>query len=727
MIAMDSETTGLDFRHGVKPFFVVYATSPTDVFHYEWRVDPLTRQPIFPPEELKEIEYLIDNSPEIVFHNAKFDVTALDQIIPGIGKRWPWDRTHDTLLQAHLLASNKPKTLDVLSERYLNVRIIQYEQRIKEACDVARRYCRTHFPRWRIAKKLEEDMPSAKGECWKMDMWLPRALCEEVGVDKLSEHYGKDLSWWQTALAEYADPDAAVTYALHSKLQSEIRCRKLDKIYEYRRKLVPIAYRMENRGVTLSKTRLDELYLKYTTKSKECETSCKNIALTYDYKLSLPNGARNKNLETFVYDVMKLEKVKSPKTGNPTLDAKTGIPHYIDTLPQRSKQFKFVEQLAAKRSVDTALSFMRMYQRFWRELEIWDKEQERWIPLPQWFKLHPNFKITASDTLRWGCDNPAVQNISKKENFNLRYCFGPAPGREWWSLDAKNIELRLPFYESGEHDLIDLFEHPNDPPYYGSNHLMNFHTIYPDIWKRELDKLTVMLKSADEAWKKVGPWVKEKLADTYYQWCKNFGFAVQYQAGRETADRAAHRPGCHALLKSRFAKLDALNEQLVYYAKKYGYVETIPDRTVDIERGYPLLCTRTEYGIKTTTPLSYRIQGSAMQWTNKGQVRCDEKLLEWQDGTGFDGFITMQVHDELVFDFPKSQIHPKIHADMEKAGQKIPLFQRHKSNWWRIKILAGLMAKGGDDFYLSHLPNGIPTPVGIEYNEHNWSEKMVLA
>lgn len=714
MIALDTETSGLDFRHGVKPYFVVYAESATEAYHWEWRVDPYTRQPILPPEELDEVRYLIENQPEITFHNAKFDITALNTILPGIGKEWPWDRTHDTLLMAHLLESNKQKSLDVLSERWLKVPIIQLEQRVKDACDIARRYCRSRLPKWKIATKLDEDNPSAKGSVWKMDMWLPRALCEEVGVDKLSEHYGKDMSHWQTVLTNYADPDAMVTYALHHRLLGEIRRRKLDKIYQMRRKLVAIAYGMENRGVTESEEHLDTLYTKYTQVSKECNETCTQIASTYNYNLKLPNGATNKNLTEFVYNVMKLEPVLSPKTGNPTLDSKTGIPTYLGDLRPQSKQYKFVEALANKRSVDTALSFMKMYKRFWRQLEIFDPHTNRWVPVPKWYKLHPNFKITATDTLRWGCENPTVQNISKKENFNLRYCFGPAPGREWWSLDAKNIELRLPFYESGEQDLIVLFERPKDPPYYGSNHLANFHTIYPDIWNKELGTKCHHPECCNGAIvdiTRIGPHCKKKFAASYYQWCKNFGFAVQYQAGHVTADRAAHRAGCHALLKSRFAKLDALNSYLVRYAKIHGYVETIPDRTVDPERGYPLLCTKTEYGIKSTTPLSYRIQGSAMWWTGKGMIRCQEILDDMTTDT-FDPFMTLQVHDELVFDFPK-RAHPK----------KDP----KRSNLPRILELQQAMAQGGNDFILKNLPNGIPTPVGIEYHDSNWSIGETLA
>src|SRR5581483_10658108 len=204
-----------------------------------------------------------------------------------------------------------------------------------------------------------------------------------------------------------------------------------------------------------------------------------------------------------------------------------------------------------------------------------------------WLVLHPSLNQTGTDTLRFSCSNPNEQNISKRKGFSTRYCFGPAPGREWWSLDAKNIELRIPFYESGEEEMILLFERPDDPPYFGSNHLLIAHVLWPAEFeacrdsKGELD----------------GRIFKKLYADTLYQWTKNGNFAVQYGAinkadGTGTADRAYHQAGAQNKVEKRFTKLSALNKHWVWYADKYGYVETLPDRTVNPRRGYPLLCTR---------------------------------------------------------------------------------------------------------------------------------------
>lgn len=364
---------------------------------------------------------------------------------------------------------------------------------------------------------------------------------------------------------------------------------------------------------------------------------------------------------------------------------------------------------------------------------LWDRSEEvlEALRTGNWYVLHPSLNPTGTNTLRWSCSSPNEQNISKKGIdvpckacgdggldptgefkcrtckgegsvvMNLRYCFGPAPGREWWSLDAKNIELRIPAYESGELELIELFENPDAPPYYGSNHMLIFHILHPDKWD-------AAAREMGEA--KAAGYCKKKYADTWYQWTKNGNFAVQYGAvdredGTGTADLAYHVPGAQRRIAVRFAKQDALNKRCIRFAEQHGYVETLPDRTVDPARGYPLMCTRTQWGrILPTVPLNYRVQGSAMWWTQKAMIRTDEQLMAWRSRDRYDGRISMQVHDELVFDLPK-RAHPK--RDPKR------------SNLGRVRLLQKLMEAGGDDI-------GIPTPVGVEFHEENWQDGVTF-
>ncbi len=386
------------------------------------------------------------------------------------------------------------------------------------------------------------------------------------------------------------------------------------------------------------------------------------------------------------------------ETGNISLN-KACIDWYAEELERIEPdglRLEWLTCLKDKSSRDTAVTYMANYENFWIPLHP-GKDGEG-----DWYVLHPSYNQTGTDTLRFTCKTPNAQNISEKRGFNLRYGFGPAPGREWWSMDFKNLELRLPFYKSGEQSLIDLFEHPDDAPFYGSNHLLNLSIVFPEIW--------------DEGLRAVGPekcgeWVKENYPQVYKQ-VKNGGFCKQYGGGRALTDATFKRKGAYDLLDSRFTKLTEYTRKQIAFANKWGYVLTMPDRTVDPKRGYPLLCTRTERGqILETVPLSYHIQGRAMWLTRRAMVKCAEQLETWRKDEGFDGFMTIQVHDEIVFDLPKSEIPPGHDASDEN------LHQLGRSNLWRARVLQGLMESTGDGI-------GVPTPVGLEYNPVSWSEAV---
>lgn len=766
MIAIDTETTGKDFFHGAKPFLVTTAKDDETQTWWEWDVNPLTREPIIPPEDVEAVDSFIrDSEGPYIFQNAKFDVTALRVLGAAIANRWPWKQTEDTLLGGHLLASNMPHNLTAMGIQWLGYDIGPLEDTLKVITQEARRYVRTKLPQWRLAKEGLEDMPSVKASAnmkksgdsdaaWKADSWVPRALAKHLDYpqpdSECSHHWGDQHlclvcgghHYWTAAL-DYANADPAVTVKLWQVMEKEIRRLGLWEIYEVRRKVLPIAYQMEKRGITINKDRLVKLREKYQRESQEQAKTCQQIASQHKddegkpYQLTLPKAGNNKSLIRFAfgyghawctvcredkeltlwqaqsaakrkdltcnfckekgitdskvrveaYPLLNLPVVNTTDNGNPSLD-KFAMEEYEATLPD-GPQLTFIKSLGGKRKQDTALSFMDNYERFWKPwVPAWDGAVDE-MTGAGWYVLHPSLNPTGTNTLRWSSSNPNEQNISKKEGFNLRYTFGPAPGREWWSMDAQNIELRIPTFEAVENDLIEVFLHPDRAPYYGSYHYVIFDLLHPELFKKH------------------GKDCKKLFGATWYQWVKNGNFAIIYGAQEETADRTYHVPGAYQLIQDRFPAIAALNRRMQDTANRTGYVETIPDKSVNPKRGYPLMCTRTEYGkVLPTVPLNYHVQGTAMWWTMMFQIQAHTLLQEWNEdipeerleGSGY--FIAMQVHDEIVFDFPK-RAHP--------------LKNPKGSNLRRVRKLQEIALECGNNI-------GIPTPTGIEYHEENWSE-----
>ena len=320
---------------------------------------------------------------------------------------------------------------------------------------------------------------------------------------------------------------------------------------------------------------------------------------------------------------------------------------------KNSKAATFVKYVSSHRRYGYGLSIMKGYERF---MLPFDGDIQ---------VVYPRLNPVGSSTLRWTSSDPNEHGVSKA----TRSVFGPASGRCWATLDYSNLDLRIAAYDAGESEMIELFENPDKGPYYGSYHLLVFDILHPEEFEEH------------------GIKCKDVYRDTLYQWTKAGNFAIQYGAmeGSGTADDAYHVEGAHVLIKDRFEKITQLNQRQVDIANKRGYVETIPDRELDMAIGYPVRLIRGTNGrVRETQPLSYRTSSTAMWVFCRAMVEVSE-YLEDLDGWRIIGMI----HDELMVEFPSNvSLKPlgKIRRIMEKKGACIgvPLVvdvKLHRDNW----------------------------------------------
>lgn len=732
IISLDCETNGLDFPMGAMPYLVTTCDDDGEIRWWEWDVDPLTRKPTIPQDDVADIAALIDAAELIYIQNAKFDARAL----AAIGIDLPWDKVRDTLVASHLLASNHRHDLTWLCVEYLGVDIEPYELSIKEVTRACRKIVKRDYPHWRIAREGLPEMPSVddgskrdEDKPWKNDMWLPRALVK-AGTEKLKELTGAD-TWlphdsWLKSCSAYANADSEHTLYLGVELERLIRQRGYWTIYEHRLKLPRAACEMECYGVTAIGEYTGATVLEFQTHIAESESAMVGIAAEYGHDLELAKGAvLNDNMRDFFYGSIKqtcprcdyTKRVKhwnreeangdvcpkcakpsrgregvkhslvtskaanlalpiktSSKTGNATLDV-NAMQEYLHTLDE-GPALDFISLLADKRMYDTALSYMEAYQRYW-------------VPVagtPGFYRIHPSLNPCGTDHLRWSSNSPNMQNVSgESKKISNRACFGPLPDREWWRMDFKSIENRLPAYESGEPAMIELFERPKDPPFFGSYYLLNASITCPDLFWPIAEREGAFKKEQPLAYKHV-----------------KFGtLAMQYGCGERKADLLFRMRGAFKLLKDKLPLLTALQEKYLRIAEKDGYVETMPDRTVDPAHGYPILASRTDDGrVLSTTPFNYHISGTACWCKNTALVRCAEQCRLWR-ADGFDANVALEVHDEILFDFPRG-------ATMD-------------DNLPRALILKGLMEEAGENLVPS-----IPTPVSLEYHTESWANGVVV-
>lgn len=753
IISLDTETTGIDFAHGAKPFLVTWCEVGQNPQYYEWPVNPLTRQPEIPDEEyddLLALTELIDAADVIYLQNAKFDVRAL----ATIGIALPWEKVRDTLVMGHLLATNHKHDLTSMCIEYLGTDIEPFEVHIKQVVQQCRALAKRHHLGWRLATEGLEDMPSIKpgskrdeDKPWKNDMWLPRAMYHNHVSSNGHMPYERNPQWLD-ACAKYACGDSEHTLYLGLEMERLIRERGLWKIYEHRLEMPRVDCEMESYGVTVIGEYTKATIQSYSEYIAEANAALIAIAAEFDHELELADGASiNDNMRDFFYgkvaqrcsnprcnwtkrikhwnnerptlslcpkcstgnsrrsavrsplelDVqpnLNLRVIVSSKSGNASLD-KYAMQDYL--MSAEGPAHDFIRILTDKRKHDTDLTYMQAYQRFW-------------VPIPSspgYYRLHPSLNPCGTDHLRQSSSNPNLQNVGGQEDkcdecdgkggdciwchgtglvrTSVKECFGPAPGREWWALDYKSIERRIPAYESGEPKMIEVFEKPEEPPYWGSLYLLTASVLFPkEFWPLAEEK---------NGFKEKEP--------RLYKRAKFFDLATQYGAGRAKADDVSGVKGSFDLVKQEFPLLTALQRKYLRDAERLGYVQTLPDRTVDPERGYPILPSRTEEGrVLSTTPFNYHTSGTACWCKNTALVRCSRKLAEWR-AEGFDAHMSLEIHDEILFDFPRG-------ATLEE-------------NLPRALELKRLMEESGQNLVPS-----IPTPVSVKYHSVSWAKGVIV-
>lgn len=762
MLAIDTETTGTDLHHGCMPYIVTVCDHNQINTIWEWDVDPETREPIIPDEDLDEIEQAIEHQREegLIFHNSCFDVKALE----NIGIDWDWTNTHDTLPMSHILSSNSPHDLTSLTTEHLGIAVAKFENRIKKATNQARAICKRSLPHWRIAAQGDSQLPSVKSSggkvergveeesFWKADMWLPRAIWKHHPELLPEEKETADGHSWSWLVSDYANSDTEATILLFRELKRQLEERTLWRIYEERLKILPIVNLIQNTGMTFSYDRLDELKEDYIEEVGKKSSNMVKMARSYGYDLEIPKGANNDSLTHFCFGYDPVFKsdgksdcrmcgkkgpktdrgrnnwrkrigvedgplycsekcykkrkpveglklpvvVRSDKTGDPSTNKKAmGI--WEHTLEEGTDQKKFIDNLAVKRKLGKSLEYIDSYELY--SLKKIRKGHES-------YRLHPSLNPFGTDTLRWSSRNPSQQVISKQKDHNgrnLRYIFGPRRGRVWYSFDYDNLELRIPAYECQEPAMLELFERPDKAPFYGSYHLLIVSILQEHLGRNgDRDRWTECVNEV--GLENAGERFKELYKDTWYQWTKNGNFAELYGAidtgdGEGTADIAFHIPGAQSIIASRLTKKNELNQYWINHANRYGYVETIPDSSVDPRRGYPLRCKRSNWGkVVETTPLNYHVQGTACWVMTCAMVDIQNLLDQW--GPSYK--MIANVHDEVVLDFP---------ARFSKSGKDL--------NRPKVMAIRRAMERRGDCI-------GVKLTVGADRHDETWLKGVAV-
>lgn len=415
-------------------------------------------------------------------------------------------------------------------------------------------------------------------------------------------------------IAEYAAEDADITLQLKLKLAPLVKLQEAEAVLsniEY--PLIPVLADMEYEGVNI-----DEKFLR--SYSKELETDLLKVrdevyALAgIDFNVDSP-----KQLGDVLYGHLKLPfEGKKTSTGQLSTN-EDALQLLIKHHPIAEKILDYRELAKLKSTYVDALP------------EMINKKTGR---------IHTTFRQHIAATGRLASDNPNLQNIPIRTERGRKVREAFIPRSEEFvilSADYSQIELRIVAELSGDENLIEAFQNKLD-----------IHT-------------ATAAKVYDVA-------ISNVTKDMRYK-AKSVNFGIIYGQGAfGLADNiGVSRTEAKGIIDNYFKQFPKIKEYMnhnIQFAKEHGYVQTIMGRRrylKDINSK-----NFTVRGFAERNAINSPVQGSAADLIKLAMIDIHREFKKHN----FKSKMTLQVHDELVFDAHKDEVEiikPIIYDKMTKA------------------------------------------------------------
>jgi DNA polymerase-1 len=417
---------------------------------------------------------------------------------------------------------------------------------------------------------------------------------------------------------DYAAEDADITLQLKDYLEPKLLEGEVVELFEkMEAPLLAVLADVEFEGI-----RIDSEYL--AVYSKELEIDIAKI----EKKIYEQAGiAFNIGSPKQVGDVL-FERLKIPYKG-----AKTKTGQYStdeDKLVEMSIEFPIVADILHFRGLS--------------KLKSTYVDSLPKLVNPRTGRLHTSFNQALTATGRLSSNNPNLQNIPVRtpEGARVRKAFIPRDADHvLLAADYSQIELRLIAEISNDEAMLDAFQ----------------------------KNLDIHLATASRVF---GIPLEAVTREQRYQ-AKTVNFSIIYGAGATNLSRQLNikRTEAKDLIDAYFREYQGLKSymtNIVEEARTKGYVTTLMGRRRylrDIHSKSGLERSNAER-IAVNTP----IQGSAADMIKVAMVNIQRELKKQQLGTR----MILQVHDELVFDAPKSEVEivkPIISELMRTAMPKL--------------------------------------------------------
>ncbi len=427
--------------------------------------------------------------------------------------------------------------------------------------------------------------------------------------------------------------EARAVYALEPALLPRLERDGLGGIFrDIELPLAPILAGMERAGVTISAGLLGQAGVSLGAQVSTLEADIFALA---GQEFSVGS---TKQLQEVLFDKLKLPVGKKTKTGY-----STGA--------------EVLEDLAAK-GHEIAGKIVR-----WREVSKLKSTYADALPAlinPQTGKVHTTLNQTVTSTGRLSSSNPNLQNIPVRTEIGreIRRAFVASPGNVLVSADYSQIELRLFAHITKDPGLVQAFQAGGD--------------IHAQTARRIFE--------VPEG---------EPVTHDQRRQAKTVNFAVIYGA---SPFRVANELGISQVRASELIKaylalypgVRAYLETVLDGAREKGYVQTLLGR----RRYVPDINSRVFQFRQAAEreAANMPVQGTSADVIKLAMLRVDKALTE----AGLQAKMVLQVHDELLFECPQSEVRSLanlVRAAMQSAYPlDVPLRAEVKTgqNWWEV-------------------------------------------
>lgn len=399
---------------------------------------------------------------------------------------------------------------------------------------------------------------------------------------------------------------------LKKSLQAGLASQELDDLYtRVEAKLACVLAKMEVLGFSVNADWLRNFGRELETQLTQLTQEIYNHA-GVEFNINSP-----KQLGDILFDKLGLPAVKKTKTGYSTS---------ADVLERLAPYHEIVKKILEFRQI------MKLNSTYVEGLLK--------VIRPKTGRVHTRFHQTLTATGRLSSSEPNLQNIPirMEEGRKLRQAFEPSyPDWVILSADYSQVELRILAHLSGDEALIEAFRMG-----------MDIHTrTAADVFEVAPEEVTSLMRRQAKA---VNFGIVYGISD--YGLAQNLNIP-RAQAAEFIKGYLAKFPGV-----SRYMK------EIVENAKRQGYVTTLLNR----RRYLPDIHSRN-FNLRSfaeRTAMNTPIQGTAADIIKLAMVRIDEALAE----SDISARMLLQVHDELIFECPASEVEALtqiVEENMENA------------------------------------------------------------